>query len=212
MDSESKTGVSNQGEPGKIRNYADLRNVKPGLQCTARGFPVLSTMGLEPTRDDICWWMWWVHRWIVYLKTDQVVGLIGIPFLTTIGHSGSIPYFAGFSPTFACLKPLAGPSSCVLQVTRSTTSFGQRTPIGTWQTLCPYRPPDGQIFRRRNAESWTDLGPGMENLMLSPMASQDLMYDALILAKQRVTNSAPDWGRPQQSWKREKEQKRASRG
>ena len=38
------------------------------------------------------------------LKTDQVGGLIGIPFLTAIGHSGSIPYFAGFYPTFACLK------------------------------------------------------------------------------------------------------------
>ena len=46
MDSESRTGLSNQGDPGKIRNYADLRNVKPGLQCTARGFPVLSTMWL----------------------------------------------------------------------------------------------------------------------------------------------------------------------
>lgn len=101
MDSEPRTGVSNQGDPGKIRNYADLRNVKPGLQCTARGFPVLSTRWLLVVNQGSHLLMNVVGTQEVYLKTDQVGGLIDIPFLTAIGHSGSIPYFAGFYPTFA---------------------------------------------------------------------------------------------------------------
>ena len=154
--------------------------------------------------------MWWVHRWIVYLKTDQVGGLIGIPFLTTIGHSGSIPYFAGFSPTFACLKPLAGPSSCILQVTRSTTSFGQRTPIGNVANTVPLQAAGWGGFRYRiqKVDKVDPFPPvfDVETLNLGPTwvpgawkiscsaqwRPQDLMYDALILAKQRVTNSAPD--------------------
>ena len=201
MDSESRTGVSNQGDPGKIRNYADLRNVKPGLQCTARGFPVLSTM-------------WWTNQ-----GSHLLMNVVGTQMdrlsqnrPSWWAHWHSIfdshwsfwfyPIFCWFYSAFACLKLKTSSWAIFLRFAGHEKHNQLRAAYSYWNVAntVPLQAAGWADFSRFfNAESWTDLGP---------MASQELMYDALILAKQRVTNSAPDWGRPQQFWGRERKKKK----